>query len=194
MQSVIDGLILAGGRSSRMGKDKSRMVLQDGITLIERAEKVLKRVVNGSLWISRSWDYHSAGPYDLCDDEPYSGPLSGIERAMRVSQADYLAVMAVDLPSLPLDFYSWLLSELPPQVDALLPRSNEHSQPLAGFWALALLPDLHRYRREGGRKVDQFLASHRVKWIHVPNDWLTNINTPDDWHSWIEESRPDKGL
>ena len=193
MQTMIDGLILAGGRSSRMGTDKSGLVLPDGMSLIARAYELLKVAVNGCVWVSRSWDYHNGNSYDLCDDEPYAGPLSGIERAMGVSQANYLAVLAVDLPFLPLNFYSWLLTKWQEPVDALMPRSHDHKQPLAGFWSLQLMPALQSYRQEGGRNVEYFLVSRRIGWVQVPDSWIVNINTPGDWESCLLRFRPEKG-
>ncbi len=193
MQAIIDGVILTGGRSSRMGTDKSQLLLPNGMSLFARAQELLRRVVNGSIWISRPWDYHPSESYELCDDEPYAGPLAGIEKAMRVSTADYLAILAVDLPSLPWDFYSRLLTRWAQPDEALLPRSRDFTQPLAGFWSLTLLGDLHRYRQDGGQKVGHFLASHRIHWVEVPESWLVNINTPEDWASWIPTPRPGKG-
>ena len=185
---AIDGVVLAGGRSSRMSKDKGQLQLPDGMDLLQRATGLLNTVVTGRVWISRPWGYPSSNRCDLVDTTPYAGPLSGIERALECSQANYLAVLAIDLPGLPIHFYQQLKPHLSPQYQAVLPKSTRHSQPLAGFWSADLMSDLHVYRQRGGHKVDEFLASHAVCWVLVPDSWLANINTPKDWQSWLASS------
>ncbi|OLZ10902.1 molybdenum cofactor guanylyltransferase [Sulfobacillus thermosulfidooxidans] len=191
MDPIIDGVVLAGGQSSRMGKDKAQLSLPSGMRLIDRAVLLLQTVVNGQLWISRSWNYATPGDDDLLDIEPFEGPLSGIERAMTASHADFLAVMAVDLPNLPMDFYQRFKPYLSPQVEAILPQSARHRQPLAGFWSTHLVSDLIDFRQMGGRKVDTFLNRHTVKWVPVPDAWLSNVNTPSEWQSWLDHQERD---
>ncbi|WP_053961119.1 molybdenum cofactor guanylyltransferase [Sulfobacillus thermosulfidooxidans] len=191
MDPIIDGVVLAGGQSSRMGEDKAQLPLPNGMRLVDRAVLLLKTVVNGRLWISRPWNYANPGDDDLLDSQPFEGPLAGIERAMTSSHADFLAVMAVDLPNLPTDFYKWLHPYLSDDVEALLPQGERHRQPLAGFWSTQLITDLVHFRQTGGQKVETFLKRHTVKWVPVPEAWLRNVNTPSEWQAWLNHQERD---
>ena len=104
MQSL-EGFILAGGASSRMGRDKSRLVL-DGQTLVERVATTLFAVTNTVSLVANSPTGTQTGTqtnldYDLPtvrDVYEKWGALGGLHAALTSCRADWAAVVACDLP------------------------------------------------------------------------------------------------
>ncbi len=104
-------VLLAGGRSQRMGRDKALLPLPDGRKLWERQLDVLRVLAPAELFISGS--ARDGFPPDvtiLADERPGLGPLSGIAAALKAMQTPRLVVLAVDLPAMTTDFLRGLLT------------------------------------------------------------------------------------
>jgi molybdopterin-guanine dinucleotide biosynthesis protein A len=107
---MLAGVILAGGKSSRMGTDKSLLCLPDSQqSLLEHHQKQLSLVCEQNIFISGS--QHVQGIADII---PNCGPLSGIHAAithilLHHSKISELLVIAVDMPDLCSDDYNYLL-------------------------------------------------------------------------------------
>src|ERR1700758_5454346 len=92
----VNGFVLAGGQSSRMGTDKAFVEL-GGHTLLERALQTVSAVAS-EVWILGSRE--KFGEFgDMIEDEfPDHGPLGGIHAALRASCQDLNLILAVDMP------------------------------------------------------------------------------------------------
>lgn len=181
----LDGLVLAGGDSRRMGQDKGLLTHPAGGTWVEHARRTLLAAGCATVWISRPCGYGNPSPDDLVDLRPQEGPLAGIERGLNATSADYLAVLASDLVGAGPALFSYLAPHLSAGTLCVLPVWHEDAQPLAGYWSPRLLSDLERFRRGGDHRVRSFLAGHPVRWIPVPQQkWIANINTLEEWSLW----------
>lgn len=127
-------VILAGGQSSRMGRDKAALTLA-GETLLERQLKLMHVVGAAEVFISarEGTDYSRFGCPVLTDNFPQAGPLAGIESALQVCRHPLLLVLAVDMPQLT----SEVLATLAQRSDrglGVIPRIAGHAEPLAAFY------------------------------------------------------------
>ncbi|CAB1129899.1 putative molybdenum cofactor guanylyltransferase [Candidatus Hydrogenisulfobacillus filiaventi] len=190
------GLVLAGGASRRMGRDKAGLRLPDGRTLLEHALAVLAAAVTGPLLVStagpvppgrlQTWARAAGRAVAVCPDlRPGRGPLEGIRSGLRaVAPAAWLAVLAVDLPGAAPAL--WI--HLAPRAGddgPVLPVAGDLRQPLAGFWPAAVLPALEAFLDQGGRRVQQLLQAVPVRWQPVTAaGMLVNCNTPAEWAAW----------
>jgi molybdenum cofactor guanylyltransferase len=106
--SHIAGFILAGGRSSRMGRDKAMLEI-DGVTMMDRAIDLLRRVGIEPAVVG-SFDESSlrVGVPVIPDDWPGAGPLGGIATALRYSQTPWNLVIACDTPYLTTEWLEFL--------------------------------------------------------------------------------------
>jgi molybdopterin-guanine dinucleotide biosynthesis protein A len=109
-QTVIAGVVLAGGLSSRMGKDKAQLYCsKSGLTLLQRAEQLLARLSPAHVLLSSN-----QSPTGIKDIFPQCGPMSGIhascieitERFPEVTEALF---MPIDMPYLKVDDLSLLI-------------------------------------------------------------------------------------
>jgi molybdopterin-guanine dinucleotide biosynthesis protein A len=103
-------VLLAGGASRRMGRDKALLPLPDGRLLWQRQLSVLQALTPAELFISGpAKDGYPAAVPRLADAAPGLGPLGGIAAALRVMRAPLLVVLAIDLPMMTADFLRQLL-------------------------------------------------------------------------------------
>jgi molybdopterin-guanine dinucleotide biosynthesis protein A len=120
----LSAVILAGGQSRRMGRDKALLEL-DGRSLLAHAVEKVRRLNVAELFISgRSGvDYSQFGCPVLDDRQPGCGPLGGIERALCECSSPLLLVLAVDLPRMTPEFLADLATHCTPcRPDALTRR------------------------------------------------------------------------
>ena len=107
----ISGYVLAGGRSSRMGRDKALLELA-GKPLVEHAAIKLRRICSDFAVLSNNLELERFAPL-VCDLHPGCGPMSGLEAALAHASHDWSLVLPVDVPFVPtMLLYSWAQSTL----------------------------------------------------------------------------------
>ncbi|HTU51482.1 MAG TPA: molybdenum cofactor guanylyltransferase [Acidobacteriaceae bacterium] len=169
----ITGFVLAGGRSSRLGRDKALLpwppsdsAEENGQTLLQHSIVRLQSVCATVSICANRDDLSFAGAI-IPDALPGSGPLGGIVAALEYSTTDWNLMLAVDLPYLPVEALQALaafarseedprttsaLSSLPP-VACVLPQLDGLPQPLCGLYHRALAPGLRASLEAGKFKV-----------------------------------------
>lgn len=182
------GLILSGGRSSRMGQPKENLAHSQEGTLLTHSQKILAATCEGPIFISRPFNYSPLMPQDIVDRKAYPGPLEGIYLSLTRCRYPWLAVLAVDLPAVSAELFSELYPYTRDQPRAVLPITEDRRQPLAGFWSTHLTATLQELLTHDIHRVDAALTDN-VSWIPISRpEWLTNLNTPQEYHQWREQS------
>jgi len=193
-QGMISGLVLAGGRGSRMGNvDKGLQPFRSS-TMVEHVLARLRPQV-GPVAISanRNLDtYRAFGAMVLPDEiadgvEPYPGPLAGLEAGLRQCATPYLLAVPCDSPFLPADLAARLSTALE-EADAdvayaATQEAGKRAQPHPVFCLVRAdrLPVLSAYLREGGRRVDGWHRDLKaVEVVFDDADAFRNINTVDE--------------
>jgi len=183
------GLVLAGGRSTRMGTDKAALIHPDGRPLARRTFDLLAEAGCADVVLSLRHDQEiPAGFADLPDlaiirdpIDSTGGPLVGIVAAMNLHPgADWL-VLACDLPRLDAATLSHLVASKHPDELFLSYRSEFDGlpEPLCALYSSDALPLLRNTEFRCPRKV---LIRNECRLLDplVPRA-LDNANTPDDW-------------
>jgi molybdopterin-guanine dinucleotide biosynthesis protein A len=131
---AFSAVILAGGRSSRMGRDKA-WVEWAGRPLIVQAIEKARRWGAAEIFVSGrpDGDYTALGCPVLLDLEPGRGPLAGIERGLAVAASPLVLVLAVDLPMLTLGFLEALASRCDCRT-GVVPEVQGALEPLAAVY------------------------------------------------------------
>lgn len=180
-------VILAGGRSTRMGRDKAWLEV-DGQTLLARQIELVKEAGAGEVFISgrADADYGAFGCRVLTDTFQNAGPLAGIERALTKSATPLLLVLAVDLPTMSREVMQRLAAETS-QHCGVVPTVNGQLEPLAAFYPrIAHAPAVEQLER--GRFAVKDFAGHCVqsglaRVVELPASLavqFTNLNAPAD--------------
>ena len=195
----ISGLVLAGGRGSRMGNVDKGLQPFGGATMVEQVLARLRAQV-GPLAISanRNLDtYRALGVMVLPDELPdYPGPLAGLAAGLAQCATPFLLAVPCDSPFLPPDLAARLLAALlDNEADVAYaatqaPGMRVQPHPVFCLVRAACLPELLAYLVEGGRRVDGWHRDLKsVEVLFDDSDAFRNINTLDELRS-MDASAP----
>lgn len=196
----VSAIILAGGQSRRMGRDKALLTTRNGQSLLARTVR-MARLLTPSVWIVTPWPERyrrqmlSASEFDPAFElqfvqeqlsTPPHGPLVGFAQGWEKVSSDWCVLLACDLPYLEGAVLQDWWDELRVMTGALpmasLVPGSKGWEPLCGFYHRRCLPGLHRYLLKGGRSFQGWLATVPVSpYDKVPQQMLFNCNTPQDW-------------
>ncbi|MGA3293695.1 MAG: molybdenum cofactor guanylyltransferase [Candidatus Acidiferrales bacterium] len=185
----VAAFILAGGQSSRMGRDKALLEL-DGVPLIVRAAQLVESIAGPGTVVGNPDAYRSLDLRAIGDDWPDAGPLGGIATALRASSAPWSLVVACDLPYLTRPWLDYLVARaLASRADAVLPMNARGAEPLCAVYHKRCEPAIRAALDGGTRKVTDGLSNVRVEIIE-PAEWkafdsggllFKNMNSPEDY-------------
>lgn len=183
----LSAVILAGGESRRMGKDKAWLEV-GGQPLITRALSTLRASGIEEVLISgrAGTDYSTLGCTVLFDHEPGCGPLAGVERALSAANAPLVLVLAVDLPKMTAQFLCKLAQHCDPLTGAV-PKLKGELEPLAAiypkrchFIARDCLLKFHRAARDFAEACLRERAVRTFTVTRTDAGCFDNWNTPSD--------------
>ncbi|HEX4240129.1 MAG TPA: molybdenum cofactor guanylyltransferase [Steroidobacteraceae bacterium] len=182
----VRGLILAGGASSRMRRDKAALPYR-GVTQLERAFTLAGRYVPEvfvSVRPAQAADPARAAHRLIIDSVAGEGPIVGIRSALAAYPSSAWLVIACDLPFLSDAALEQLLRERDPRLLATAYRSTHDGlpEPLCTVWEPAAAAALERHQAQGGHCPRKFLIRNPVKLLE-PEDRhaLDNVNTPEEY-------------
>ncbi len=185
----ITGLILAGGRATRMGGVDKGLQVYRGVPLAMHALLRLSPQV-GHLMINANRNlaaYESMGVPVWPDALPdFAGPLAGFLAGLERCETPYLASVPCDSPRFPDDLVERLAQGLvAAQADIAMAKTREADgeqvQPVFCLMKTTLMESLVRFTHDGGRKIDRWTAMHRC--AEVPFDdarAFANANTLEE--------------
>ena len=193
-------ILLAGGRSTRMGRDKATIEI-DGIPLIRRiydvavgcqlpqqpgdGERLPPQIYVLTPWIDR---YRSILPADcnfILEQQPDRGPLTAFGQGLTAITASWILLIACDLPNLSTPIIQAGIDRLPSisaQSIAYLPKHSQKAwEPLCGFYRQACHHSALEYINAGGKSFQDWLKTQIVtEFVIADPTCLANCNTPTD--------------
>ena len=160
-------VILAGGQSRRMGRDKAWLPLA-GKSLLARQVELVRQLGPAEVFIAgrADTDYRALGCRVLTDRFFDAGPLAGIERALEATTSPRLLVLAVDLPNLTVPFLRRLAIGCAGEA-GVVSRYDGHIEPLVAFYPKAAWPVLVRLLDEHLRRPPAAVAGSGVRGLPV---------------------------
>jgi molybdopterin-guanine dinucleotide biosynthesis protein A len=198
------GMVLAGGRSSRMGTPKAELEWH-GSTLLRRTLGVLARSVEGPVLVVRAAGQPlPAMPpqVDIVEDpEEGLGPLQGIAAGLAAldGRAHAAFVCSTDLPFLHPAFVRRVLGALTDDLDVVLPIARGYPQPLAAGYRVSLAPLITELVVAGDRRPAFLFRHERCRTLRLDDaalledpvlaaadpalDSVVNVNSPDDYRA-----------
>jgi molybdopterin-guanine dinucleotide biosynthesis protein A len=175
--------VLAGGASSRMGKDKALLPFGGGV-LAGHAAATVAAAAGSAVLIGDPFKYSHLGYPVLPDRRPGAGPLGGIETALTSTAADWNVVLACDMPGVSADFLRGLMEaaeRLNP--DALVPAGpSGRLEPLSAVYHRRCLEAFRQALDADVRKITAALTGLAVARFAVDDAaCFENLNTPEEW-------------
>jgi molybdopterin-guanine dinucleotide biosynthesis protein A len=186
----ISAVILAGGRSSRFGHDKSFLEVA-GQPLVARTAKLLGSLSDDLIVVTNQPAAYRplALPVRLVPDErPGEGSLMGVYSGLQAARYDHALVVACDMPFLNLPLLRHMRSQAD-GCDIVIPRVGGQLEPLHAIYGKTCLPAMARLLAQGQRQIIAFFSEMRVCTLEEAEidrfdpEHLSfiNINTPADW-------------
>ena len=181
--------ILAGGQSSRMGRDKA-MLAPGGTPLLMRIATLLAPLVGPPIIVGPPTRYSALGYNVIPDDGASIGPLGGIATALRHSNQPWNLIVGCDLPFLTSRWLDYLIGRaVESNADAVIPQSAAGAEPLCAMYRKTCVTPLLAAIARGTRKVTDALTALKID-VVTPQEWkpfdesghlFKNMNTPGDF-------------
>jgi molybdopterin-guanine dinucleotide biosynthesis protein A len=187
----VEGFILAGGASSRMGTDKARLEL-DGLNFVERIESALAFITTRASLVGVPLERGAAWPAltVVSDVHVKWGALGGLHAALAACEAEWAAVVACDLPFVTGELFVRLAS-LRENFDAVMPlQADGRLQPLCALYRVSkALPRVEELIANGERRPRALLGLIQTRTVafeelgDLPgaDSFFLNVNTPEDY-------------
>lgn len=182
MQKNITGIILAGGKSSRMGTDKGTLLL-NGITFTQHIINNLTPIVDEIIIVSNHDIYDQFGVKRISDNIQNYGPVAAIYTGLKASKTDHNLIISCDSPKVDIHVFKPLLEEINNKYDIVQYICNSRTMPLIalynkkclGIFKLALKNKIHKLRF-----VIKQLNAKTMNASDEIRHKIININTPKD--------------
>jgi molybdopterin-guanine dinucleotide biosynthesis protein A len=191
---MISVAILAGGKSSRMGADKSFVPVL-GVPMVERVLAQVQGLGAETLLVTNSLDdYVYLGLPLYTDVVPGAGALGGVYSALYYAEYPHVLVVACDMPFLARPLLAHLLA-LAPDYDVVVPRVAEGVEPLHAVYGKPCLEPIRRRLDAGQYKVIGFYGDVQVRYVEETElrkydprlRSFVNVNTPEEAAAAAEE-------
>ena len=189
----VTGFILAGGKSTRMGRDKA-FIEFEGQTLLERALSVARSVTSKVRIVGAREKFAPFAPVveDIFHD---CGPLAGIHAALRASQTELNFMLAVDMPFVSATFLQYLIGEARTAAEAtvIVPLCEGRRQPLCAVYRPRFSDMAEQALLSGRNRIDSLFDAIETRVIGeeefggagFSRTIFRNLNTPEQ----LEEQR-----
>ena len=179
--------IQAGGKSSRMGTDKSFVPFL-GRPLIEVVRERVEGLGDELMIVTNKPDaYAYLGLPMFGDDYPDTGPLGGIHTAVRHGRHEHTLVVACDMPWLNRPLLEYMIG-LRETADVVVPRWEKFPEPLHAIYSKACLEPMREKLEAGMLKITAFYGRVSLRFVEreeiarfdPEGRSFVNVNTPDD--------------
>jgi molybdopterin-guanine dinucleotide biosynthesis protein A len=175
----ITGIILAGGKSSRMGEDKGFLKLK-GKTFMTLIIEALKPVVDDIIIVSNNKNYDVFKLKRVGDIMEDSGPLAGLYTGLLHSETEDNFVLSCDVPLINTEVLKKLIDGFTPEVEVIQFESLGKTMPLIAMYKKHCMYPILKLLKANERRLQFAIKQLEVKTIKLDTDLegkLRNINT-----------------
>lgn len=188
------GIILAGGKSSRMGTNKALLKI-NGVTTVERIVMELKKIVDEIIIVTNSFEDYAFLNLPMVEDHwKGMGPLAGIHAGLTASKTEKNIVVACDMPFISYQFGKLLLQNLA-HYQAAVPEIAGQLHPLFAAYRKEVKGEVERAIQENQLKIRAILQHIHVKivkddefenlGIKLDETFFYNMNHPNEYENAI---------
>jgi molybdopterin-guanine dinucleotide biosynthesis protein A len=189
------GIVLAGGASSRMGRDKAGLTLPGQTTGLSLPALAAQRLAEVCAEVAAADGGRGLLPgLPSLPDGPGRGPAAGILGAAAAYPDRWLLVLACDLPRVPVPLLAELARAVAEGIDWAVPRWSGGGEPLCALYGPAALAALGRRVARGRFALHSLLGEELAVRVlegedlarfGEPGEIFLNLNTPEDWKRYV---------
>lgn len=194
LRRPVTAIILAGGTSDRMRRDKSLLPI-GGRPMIEHVYRQLEPHFDQVLISANDPQKYTFLGVDVVPDEQAGGgPLMGMVCSLAVSANDLNFIVACDIPQIDMGFVADMLRRAT-DCDAVVPVTpDSHFEPLFAVYRKSTLPAMRSVLASGQCKITRFFDDCKIRYVALGGaDWFTNLNTPDDYETYRKQGHEPTG-
>ena len=183
--SNIPCVILAGGKSSRMKRDKCLVDFKDNLSLVEYQYNKLSKIFS-NVYISskqNKFDFLDNDSKIIFDNEEESSPMIALESIFKVLNSTKVFIVPVDVPLIEIDTIYTLIKEAQiSYADIIVPKDDDnHIHNLCGVFSNEILPTVSSLLQKDIHKIQTLIKSVKCENILFENKaQFININTPQN--------------
>ncbi|AGB41184.1 molybdopterin-guanine dinucleotide biosynthesis protein A [Halobacteroides halobius DSM 5150] len=182
-------VILAGGKSTRMGFDKQLLKINQ-TRLLKLITDKLEEEFEEIIIVSNYPEYYTDFTYQVVSDElPNQGPLSGVHVGLKEASSKYVYFLACDMPYVNLDYIRFIKEEIEENdVAACVTQVNDKIEPFNAFYSQAIISKIEAYLATEKRalysllkRLDCYYIQEESARMFSPNlNMFLNLNTKED--------------
>lgn len=194
MEKFKTAVILAGGKSSRMGFDKQFIKINE-TKLLETVVKELKKEFDDIIIVTNKPEHYDGRLCKVvCDEIEQRGPLSGIHIGLKESHSKYVYFVACDMPNINIDYIRYMKEKIRNlDVDSCITKLGDRLEPFNAFYSRDIIIDIEKLLFSDCRAIGYLIKKVNTLYIeekyarkYSPNwDMFLNINTQEELKSYI---------
>ena len=191
MQKNMTGIILSGGKNSRMGVNKAFLEI-NGVRLIDHILSVYRKIFSEIIIVTNEPLAYTEFPDTMIVTDIYKGKgsLGGIYTGLFYARNDYAFVAACDMPSLNIDFILFMMEQIG-NYEIVVPELPEGFQALHAIYSRRCLPAIQKMILADKLKISGLfkdvrsskITEDKIKPFNQDGRLFLNLNTPEDLHS-----------
>lgn len=170
---------MAGGKSSRMGSDKGRVMFK-GKEMVEYAIELLSGIFNTVVISANNIDYTQYGLKLIPDIYRNCGPIGGLHAVLSNIETEYAFILSCDMPLISNSTITQIVNTVSNQ-KVIVPVVDDYFQPLCAVYSINVLPEIEQMIANREYKMQSFIASIQDrKQLNFTGDEFRNFNSPND--------------
>ncbi|MGC1205970.1 MAG: molybdenum cofactor guanylyltransferase [Flavobacteriaceae bacterium] len=178
----ITGIILAGGKSSRMATDKGFLLL-NGKPFVQYSIDALKPLVSEIMIVSDNQDYDIFGLKRINDITKNAGPVAGIYSGLEASSNEYNLILSCDIPLISSEILQQLIDNIDNESQIIQVESQGKSMPLIALYKKELASTFDTFLKNEERRLRIVIKSCKSKNIILEKEHefsTMNVNTQNE--------------
>ena len=195
MKKFGTAVILAGGKSTRMGFDKQLLKFNER-RLIDNLRKKLSKEFEEIIVVTNKSEYYLGFSDKITKDIiEGKGPLSGIHSGLVGASSQYVYFVACDMPNIYLNYIRYMKEEIEDmEVKACVTKYGDWIEPFNAFYSKDMIVDIEKHLLNNEKSVNSLLKKLDIHYIEEvkarefsPNwDMFLNLNTKEDLDNYLE--------
>ncbi|MDP3265834.1 MAG: molybdenum cofactor guanylyltransferase MobA [Sulfuricurvum sp.] len=176
-------ILFAGGKSSRMGQDKSLLPFGGYSSLTQfQYVRLSKLFTHVSISTKEADKFDFTANFILDPKDADFAPTAGFVAAFEAIQTERIFVLSVDTPFVEKEIIKRLIDADTPHYDAVISKTSSGTHPMAGIYHRSLLSELKRMLSEEDHRLGKLLSSAKTHYVEFSDeDPFLNLNLPNEY-------------
>lgn len=196
-------IILAGGKSSRMGFDKQLLKIDERRLMDSLIQKLKKEFEEIIIVTNRPELYIGLSHIITKDILTDNGPLGGIHAGLNLSCSKYAFVVACDMPNINMEYIRYMKTQMTDsRIFGCVTNFGDWIEPFSSFYSVELIAYIEKYLKNNRKSINGLIEDLNITYIpehearNFSPDWamFLNLNTREDLDDYLENISNDWGI